>query len=124
LVTSVDGYANSVTEEAAFRAADLVWLGYQSHFSMSGVLVLAAIAGVPVVSTHKGLIGWMTREHELGDVIDVERASEVTQCLLTRSGAPFAIPTQGMRLVSKRHTWDEALRRISHAFGINEDHRE
>lgn len=124
LVTCLDGYVDKATEEAAFRSADLVWLGYRSHYAMSGVLVLAAIAGVPVIATHKGLIGWMARENELGDVIDTEQASEITQCVLRRTDAFAAMPTSGMNTVSSRHTWDEAIHRISDGFGVNKDNRE
>jgi glycosyltransferase involved in cell wall biosynthesis len=124
LVTSLDGYADDITEEAAFRAADIVWLGYRSHYAMSGVLILAAIAGVPVIATHQGLIGWVTREHDLGDVINAEDASAVTESVLRRTGISFAAPSLGMNTVSSRHTWDEAMRHISNGFGVKEESRE
>jgi glycosyltransferase involved in cell wall biosynthesis len=117
-VTTMDGYADSATEEAAFRSADLVWLGYRSHYAMSGVLVLAAIAGVPVLATHEGLIGWMAREHDLGDVLNVERATDVAQCLARRASAAPSRPTPGMDFVSGRHTWHEALSRIHEGLGL------
>jgi glycosyltransferase involved in cell wall biosynthesis len=118
-ITSLDRYVDCVTEEAAFRAADLVWLGYRSHYAMSGVLILAAMAGVPVLATNQGLIGWMTREHALGDVIDVRQASEVSKCLLKRTAASTPTSTPGMYTLRSRHTWDKALRDISDGFGAN-----
>lgn len=124
LVTSLDGYADETTEESAFRAADLVWLGYRSHYAMSGVLVLAAIAGVRVIASHKGLIGWMTREHELGDAIEVEQTNEVTECIRRHIGATAQSPSSGMAQVKALHTWSEALRRISLAFKLRDDRKE
>ena len=114
--TSIDAYVDADTEEAVFRAADLVWMGYRSHYAMSGVLVLAACAGIPVIATRNGLIGWMTRHHDLGSVIDCENAQAVTQKLHEHVSAQGATPTPGMDDIKRRHTWDEVHRLIEQAF--------
>ncbi len=57
-------------ENRVFRAADLIWLGYREHSHMSGVLTQAASAGLPVISSREGVIGWLSLRHELGPVFD------------------------------------------------------
>ena len=66
----------------AFAAADLAWLGYDRFYSMSGVLLQAARAGLPSISTREGLIGWMTMRHGLGKVVDVGNPPSVRDGLL------------------------------------------
>ena len=112
-VISIDQYVDAATEEAGFRAADVVWMGYRSHYSMSGVLVLAAIAAKPVLATRCGLIGWMTRRYTLGVVIDCENSHEVTKAvhaLLVAS--PSVLPNCGMQTMRMRHAWTEFNRSI------------
>ena len=113
---SIDAYVDADTEEAVFRASDLVWMGYRSHYAMSGVLVLAARAGIPVVATHNGLIGWMTRRHDLGSAIDCENSKTVTQKLQEHISAQGTAPTPGMEDVKRRHTWDEVNRLIGNMY--------
>ena len=52
-----------------FSAADVVWLGYQGHYHMSGVLVQAGVMGLPVIACEEGLIGWLTRRFGSGPVV-------------------------------------------------------
>jgi glycosyltransferase involved in cell wall biosynthesis len=103
-VMSIDRYIDDDTEEALFRCADLVWLGYRQHLAMSGVLVLAA-AGVPVLATHNGLIGWMTRRHSLGSVVDTARPDQVAAALREHMTRTPGAPTEGMQRIRHRHTW-------------------
>jgi glycosyltransferase involved in cell wall biosynthesis len=107
-VTSINGYADRKTEEAAFRAADAVWVGYRNHYVMSGVLILAAMAGKPVLATRNGLIGWMTRRYALGLVIDCEKRLEVTEAISKLLQLPpSSLPGGGMEDIRMRHTWRE-----------------
>ena len=73
----IDRYVDDITEQMVFAAADIVWLGYRSHFAMSGVLVLAAISGKVILASRNGLIGWYTREKRLGLTIDASNDSPV-----------------------------------------------
>lgn len=114
-VRSIDRYIDHETEEALFRAADLVWMGYRHHFAMSGVLVLAAMAGVPVLATHLGLIGWMTRQHALGSMIDTTDPKQVAQVLHHLIAQPTPVPTEGMQRIRQRHRWGLAEQLIQTA---------
>lgn len=116
LVTSINRFVDTTLEEAVFKAADAVWLGYRSHYVMSGVLVLAAQAGKPVIATAQGLIGKMASQYDLGSVIDCEDPQQVTQALraaMERSEHP---PTAGMLHLQTTHTWDAACRLVTQTF--------
>lgn len=80
-VISINQYVDTPTEEAGFRAADVVWIGYRAHYAMSGVLVLAAFARKPVIATRNGLIGWIAQRYHLGPVLDCEDAQDVSKAL-------------------------------------------
>lgn len=116
-VLSFDRYVDSDTEEALFRSADLVWLGYKNHFTASAVLLIAALAGVPVLATHNGLIGWMTRRHELGNVADTSNPEQVALALQEHLAQPMKPATEGMLYVRQHHRWDVANQLIQTAMG-------
>ena len=65
------GYASSERERAAFSASDAVWIGCPTHKGPSGVLEIARTAGVPIVASSGGLIGWTVEHEDLGSVTDV-----------------------------------------------------
>lgn len=56
-------------EPSLFAAADIVWLGYQKHYSSSGVLTQAGAAGRQVIACTEGVIGWQTKRHALGAIV-------------------------------------------------------
>lgn len=115
-VLSIDRYVDTATEEAGFRAADVVWMGYNTHYGMSGVLVLAAVAAKPVLATQNGLIGWMTRRHALGTVIDCENSREVAQAIhILLATSHSDLSNTGMQTVRMRHTWIEFKRTLLQA---------
>ncbi|MBN4073776.1 MAG: hypothetical protein COC05_04070 [Gammaproteobacteria bacterium] len=65
------GFLDDTREYLSFRAADIVWVGYQGFYGMSGVLLQAGRMGLPVVACKEGLIGWITRRHEVGESINI-----------------------------------------------------
>ena len=71
---------------AYFHLADVVLAPYQRHVGMSGILLWAAAAGKPVLSSDYGLMGEMVRRYGLGLTVDStapeELAKGLTQCLL------------------------------------------
>jgi len=68
-----------------FHLADVVLAPYQRHVGMSGILLLAAAAGKPVLSSDYGLMGEVVRQYKLGLVLDsslpTEIAQGITRCL-------------------------------------------
>jgi glycosyltransferase involved in cell wall biosynthesis len=68
-LTVLDRFIPAEEEPNVFSAADIVWLGYQGHYTGSGVLVQAAKFGRPVIGCEDGVIGWQTRRHKMGVVV-------------------------------------------------------
>ncbi len=70
---------------AYFQLADVVLAPYQRHVGMSGILLLAAAAGKPVLSTDYGLMGELVSKYQLGLAVDATQPSELmlalTRCL-------------------------------------------
>ncbi|GLC93719.1 hypothetical protein Tamer19_31270 [Cupriavidus sp. TA19] len=66
----LDRFIPEPEEADLFSACDAVWLGYQGHYGMSGVLVQAYRFGKPVLATADGLIGWFCGGRDLGPVMD------------------------------------------------------
>ncbi len=64
-----------------FQAADVILAPYQCHVGMSGILLLAAAAGKPVLSSSYGLMGKLVRHHRLGLAVDSTVPAEITQAL-------------------------------------------
>jgi glycosyltransferase involved in cell wall biosynthesis len=64
-----------------FQAADVILAPYQRHVGMSGILLLAAAAGKPVLSSSYGLMGELVRHHQLGLAVDSTVPAEIAQAL-------------------------------------------
>jgi glycosyltransferase involved in cell wall biosynthesis len=55
---------------AYFQIADVILAPYQKHIGMSGILLLAAAAEKPILSSDYGLMGELVRRHRLGVCVD------------------------------------------------------
>jgi glycosyltransferase involved in cell wall biosynthesis len=66
----MEGWLNDEQEARAFRSSDIVWLGYEGFFGMSGVLLQAGRMKLPIISCQEGLVGWMTKKYQLGLLLD------------------------------------------------------
>jgi glycosyltransferase involved in cell wall biosynthesis len=65
-LVSVDRFVTDLEEGQAFACADLIWVCYENFSGMSGVLIQAAQAGVPVVTADYGLIDRNREKYTLG----------------------------------------------------------
>lgn len=86
----LDRFIPEAQEADLFSACDAVWLGYKSHYGMSGVLVQAYRFGKPVLATADGLIGWFCRGRDLGPVMDDLSAAAIGRALDQLAQAPPA----------------------------------
>ena len=69
-----------------FYLSDIVLATYQRHVGMSGILIWAATAGKPVISSDYGLMGEIVRQYQLGltlDSTDPKQLAEGIQVLIT-----------------------------------------
>ena len=68
-----------------FQLADFVLAPYQKHIGMSGILLLAAAAQKPIISSNYGLMGELIRRYQLGLAVDSTVPREIvrgiTECL-------------------------------------------
>jgi glycosyltransferase involved in cell wall biosynthesis len=60
-----------------FQLADVVLAPYQHHVGMSGILLLAAAAKKPVLSSSYGLMGEFVRRYQLGIAVDSTLPAEI-----------------------------------------------
>ncbi|MCD6440482.1 MAG: hypothetical protein J7L86_01665 [Candidatus Marinimicrobia bacterium] len=79
----IDRFIGPAEEAALFAAADIVWLGYRGHYNSSGLLIQAASVGRPVLACEDGVIGWQTRQHNLGQVVNPKNTAAVITAIKT-----------------------------------------
>ncbi len=73
-----------ISEQAVkdyFQLADVVLAPYQKHIGMSGILLQAAAAKKPVISSNYGLMGELVRRYQLGLAVDSTRPDELTKAI-------------------------------------------
>lgn len=80
-VLVLDRFVSDSEQDALFTAADIVWVGYRNHAYMSGVLVLAGLAGKAVVGPSSGEVGRLIEKHGIGRAVHVDQAAELAQAL-------------------------------------------
>ncbi|MDB9315532.1 glycosyltransferase family 4 protein [Spirulina sp. CS-785/01] len=62
-----------------FNLADIVLAPYQRHVGMSGILLWAAVAGKPVLSSDYGLMGELVEQYQLGITVDSTQSRAIAQ---------------------------------------------
>lgn len=70
-------YLDEALVPAYFHLADIILAPYQQHVGMSGILLQAAAARKPVLGSDYGLMGEITRRHQLGVAVDTTRPQEI-----------------------------------------------
>lgn len=105
----VDSFVDQEMQDAAFEAANAVWLGYENHYAMSGVLVLAAQSRRMIIGTRKGLIGYHTKRHRLGVAIDTTDVELVAAELCKLSSTRWNPPSE---TIFDDYTWPQFKKTI------------
>jgi len=77
----IDWYVEPELEATVFRASNVVWIGYVNHLGMSGVLVQAGQAGLPVIGPNEGPLSQLISKHGLGLLVDVSDPDSIRQSL-------------------------------------------
>lgn len=73
-----------------FQIADVILAPYQRHIGMSAILVRAAAAGKPVLAADFGLMGQVTRHHQLGLTVDSTASAEIAKGIAACLDSNFA----------------------------------
>jgi glycosyltransferase involved in cell wall biosynthesis len=80
-IHTVDGYVRGTEERQVIAAADCMWIGHTDFYGTSGVMVLAARHGLPVLATEQGLIGYLARKYRIGEIIQPKNRMSVVAAL-------------------------------------------
>ena len=75
---------------AYFQLADVVLAPYQRHVGMSGILLQAAAAGKPVLSSDYGLMGELVHRFQLGLAVESTQPAAIAQALRQLLTQPLA----------------------------------
>lgn len=115
------GYIPEHKVAVFFHTADLVAAPYLNHIGMSGILLQAAAATRPVITSDYGLMGQMTREFGLGAAIDVLHPELITQAIQAWLANPATIAYQieGMRKLVALNSVDAFTETILTAIRTN-----
>ncbi|WP_197985731.1 glycosyltransferase [Leptolyngbya sp. Cla-17] len=90
--------------EKYFLVTDVALAIYQRHVGMSGILLLAAAAQKPVLSSNYGLMGELVKRHHLGLTVDSTAPEEIATGLtqfLSESSQSFSDRTEMKTFVEK-----------------------
>jgi glycosyltransferase involved in cell wall biosynthesis len=80
-VISHDTFVPDREIQPYFQVSDVILAPYQRHIGMSAILVRAAAATKPVLSSNYGLMGEMVKRHKLGITVDSSVPSEIAKGL-------------------------------------------
>jgi glycosyltransferase involved in cell wall biosynthesis len=99
---------------AFFRLADVVLAPYPRHAGMSGILLIAAAAQKPVLSSQYGLMGEITRRYQLGLAVDVTQPGELAKGLakFLETDPAELCDSAKMRLLAEQHVPDRFAAQI------------
>jgi glycosyltransferase involved in cell wall biosynthesis len=70
------GFADDETQTLAFAAADVVWIAYRNHSTMSGVFSQAMSCSLPVIGPDYGLLSWLVSHYKVGISVNIDNPSE------------------------------------------------
>ena len=89
-----------------FSVADVVLTLYQQHIGMASILVRAAAAGKPVLSSNFGYMGYLVEKEQLGNTMD--SASPVAICRALEQAVTTGVPhsAENLPVFASQHTHD------------------
>lgn len=100
-----------------FAISDLVITLYQRHIGMSAVLVRAAAAGKPVLSSDYGLVGQLVKTRGLGRVVASENPMAVADALATFGQETWPVDLDAMQAFAEQNRADQYARTIFETLG-------
>jgi glycosyltransferase involved in cell wall biosynthesis len=77
----LEGFVDEEQERALMVAADCMWVGYIDFYGVSSVMALAASNAMPVIGSDSGLVGYLTRKHGLGAVVEPGNIASIVAAL-------------------------------------------
>lgn len=100
-----------------FMSASIVWVAYSNFFNMSGVLAQAGLAGKPVIGNLEGLISFLIKRYELGEIADTNYSKDISRALKCLLGDPVRSEKMGRNGRAKfaKHTVENFKQTIGDA---------
>jgi glycosyltransferase involved in cell wall biosynthesis len=97
-----------------FQMADVVLAPYQKHVGMSGILIWAAMAQRPVLSSDYGLMGELVRRYSLGLAVDSSCPAAIAQGLTQFLQSPVSMigDRQQMRQFASQNSAEQFAKTI------------
>lgn len=83
------GYVSESEVPVYFQLSDIVMAPYQKHPGMSGIVLLAAAAGKPILSSNYGLMGELVKRYGLGIAVDTTDRAEIARGLTRLISEPL-----------------------------------
>ena len=100
-----------------FALSDLIVTLYQRHIGMSAVLVRAAAAGRPALSSDYGLMGQLVKTKQLGQAVNAESPVAVAEALATFGQENGPVDASEMQSFAEQNQANEYARVIFDTLG-------
>lgn len=110
-------FVSEASIQPYFTMSDLIVTLYQRHIGMSAVLVRAAAAGKPVLSSNYGLMGQLVKTRQLGQAVDAESPVAVTDALATFGQTIWTADTSAMHDFAEQNQASQYARTIFDTLG-------
>jgi glycosyltransferase involved in cell wall biosynthesis len=110
------------TIQSYFEIADVILAPYQRHVGMSGILIRAAVAQKPVLSSDYGLMGEISRRYQLGLTVDSTSPQAIADGLtqfLSKPRSEFG-DRQAMQSFAAQNTAEQFARVIFERIGVRD----
>lgn len=107
-----DEFVSDEMEQQVFASCDVVWIVYQGHYAMSGVLVRAGMHSKAVIVCCDGLIGWYARKRHLGVLTEgTDSSVQTAMSTLAKDQVVTEFGSAGFRQF-KAHTWKNFMKHL------------
>lgn len=103
--------------QSYFTLSDLIVTLYQRHIGMSAVLVRAAAAGKPVLSSDYGLMGQLVKTRQLGQAVNAESPAAVADALATFGQKSWPVELSAMANFAEQNQASQYARTIFDTLG-------
>jgi|GEM_PF-6469245 len=104
LVTRLE-FSDVTKQTPAFAAADVVWVAYRNHSTMSAVFYQAISCSKPVIAPNYGLISWLATNYDVGIQVNIDdpegTGSAITK--LFQDSARFDVFVSNARALSNSY---------------------
>lgn len=101
----LDRRVSGEEEQMCFVAADICWLGYQGHYTMSGVLVKAVHMGNVIITGRDGLMAWYAARLRRAVITDVQSPAAIANALQASVANLNDETDEGDKHIFAMNTW-------------------